>query len=162
MSAVASLGRPTTRPLGKQFSGLAPASPQAFPVKPGDRVTVAGTLQPDGSVLAGAVSRSLTIPPSAVARHDRILFGRVSSGSSRYGSRDIKIRLADDREVKVKVARGLPIRRDGRPVSVHDLRGGDDLRVLGRFEGGDFRADRINVLARAGGEASRGQSRPGL
>ena len=131
------------------LSGMALRDPNRFPVKPGDRVTVAGRLQPDGGVLAGAVSLSKTITlPTSVPLPDRVLFGRIMSVSNRFTGRDIKIRLTDDREVKVKVQRGLSIRRDGRPISVHDLRGGDDVRVTGSFDGSDFKADRVDVLHR--------------
>jgi len=131
------------------LSGMALRDPNRFPVKPGDRVTVAGRLQPDGGVLAGAVSLSKTIAlPASVPLPDRVLFGRITSVSNRFTGRDIKIRLTDDREVKVKVQRGLSIRRDGRPISVHDLRGGDDVRVTGSFDGSDFKADRVDVLHR--------------
>lgn len=131
------------------LSGLAPHAPNRFPVKPGDRVTVAGRLQPDGGVLAGAVSLSRTITlPAAVPLPERVLFGRITSVSNRFTGRDIKIRLADDREIKVKVPRGLSVRRDGRGISVHDLRGGDDVRVTGSFDGSDFKADRVDVLHR--------------
>lgn len=134
------------------LSGLARPDPNRFPVKPGDRVTVAGRLQPDGGVLAGAVSLGKTITlPASVPRPDRVLFGRITSVSNRFTSRDIKIRLANDREVKVKVRRGLSVRRDGRSISVHDLRGGDDVRVTGSFDGSDFKADRIDVLHREEG-----------
>ena len=135
------------------LAGLGKAEPQAFPVKIGDRVTVAGALQPDGTVLAGAISfsRDVTIPPRTFPPRPRIsqnqiLVGRVSSTSDRFSSRDIKIRLEDDQEVKVKVPRGVAIRRDGQPLSVHDLRGGDLLRVSGKYEGEDFRAMRVEVV----------------
>lgn len=130
-------------------SGMALRDPNRFPVKPGDRVTVAGRLQPDGGVLAGAVSlsRTVTLPANAPVP-DRVLFGRITSVANRFLSRDIKIRLADAREVKVKVQRGLSVRQDGRAISVHDLRGGDDVRVTGSFDGPDFKADRVDVLHR--------------
>ena len=129
------------------LSGMALRDTGRFPVKPGDRVTVWGRLQPDGGVLAGAVSRAIT-PPAALPHPDRILFGKITSTSNRFTGRDIKIRLADDREVKVKVRRGLTIRRDGQEISVHDLRGGDDVRATGSFDGSDFKADYIDVLHR--------------
>ena len=131
-------------------SGMALSNPSQFPVKPGDRVTVAGVLQPDGTVLAGALSLSkdivvpASIPPS---RPPPLLLGRVSTPSNRYTSRDIKIRLdANGEEIKVKVPRGIAIRREGHAVSVHDLREGDELRVRGVYDGSDFRAARIEVL----------------
>ena len=131
------------------LSGMALHDPSRFPVEPGDRVTVAGRLQPDGGVLAGAVSLSKTVTlPVSASLPDRVLFGRITSVSSRFLSRDIKIRLADSREVKVKVQRGLLVRREGQAISVHDLRGGDDVRVTGSFDGPDFKADRVDVLHR--------------
>ncbi len=130
------------------LSGMALRAPNRFPVKSGDRVTVAGRLQPDGGVLASAVSLSRTITLPAIPLPERVLFGRITSVSNRFTGRDIKVRLADDREIKVKVSRGLSVRRDGRPISVHDLRGGDDVRVTGSFDGSDFKADRVDVLHR--------------
>ncbi len=143
------------------LSGMALRDPNRFPVKPGDRVTVAGRLQPDGGVLAGAVSLSKTVTlPAAVPIPDRVLFGRITSVSSRFLSRDIKIRLADAREIKVKVQRGLLVRREGQAISVHDLRGGDDVRVTGSFDGPDFKADRVDVLHRDQGSDGQGSSAP--
>jgi hypothetical protein len=135
------------------LSGMALRDPNRFAVKPGDRVTVAGRLQPDGGVLAGTVSlsKTITLPANTLPRPDRVLFGRITSVSNRFTSRDIKIRLSNDRELKVKVGRGLSIRRDGRAISVHDLRGGDDVRVTGSFDGMDFKADRIDMLHREEG-----------
>lgn len=48
------------------LSGLGRLDPSRFPVKPGDRVTVGGILQPDGAVLAGvlSLSRTVSLPPS--------------------------------------------------------------------------------------------------
>ena len=143
------------------LSGMALRDPNRFPLKPGDRVTVAGRLQPDGGVLAGAVSLSKTVTlPAAVPIPDRILFGRITSVGSRLLSRDIKIRLAGDREVKVKVQRGLLVRQDGRAISIHDLHGGDDVRVTGSFDGLDFKADRVDVLHRDQGSDGQGSRAP--
>ncbi len=132
------------------LSGMALRDAGRFLVKPGDRVSVAGRLQPDGGVLASVVSlsRTITVPVSAAPHPDRVLFGRITSVSNRFMSRDIKIRLTNDHELKVKVGHGLSIRRDGRPISVHDLRDGDDMRVTGSFDGLDFKAARIDVLHR--------------
>lgn len=143
------------------LSGLAVRDPNRFPVKAGDRVTVAGRLQPDGGVLAGAVSlsRAITLPAAAVPQPDRVLFGRITSVGNRFTGRDIKIRLAGDREVKVKVGRGLSVRRDGRGISVHELRGGDDVRVTGGFDGKDFKADRVDVLHRDEGKETPAPTR---
>ena len=146
--------------------GLGKAEPQKFPVKIGDRVTVAGALQPDGTVLAGAISfsRDIVLPvrtllPRSQASQSQTLVGRVSSTSDRYSSRDIKIRLEDDQEVKVKVPRGVAIRRDGQPISVHDLRGGDLLRVSGKYEGEDFRASHMEVVPDDGNAGVSGGAR---
>lgn len=135
------------------LSGMAMSDPERFPVKIGDRVTVAGRLQPDGGVLAGAISLSKTIAlPAANVPTDHVLVGQISSPSSRYTSRDIKIWLSDDREVKIKVPRGIPIRRDGRAISVHDLHDNDRVRVTGSYGGSDFKAQRIDVLHQAGSD----------
>jgi len=143
------------------LSGMALRDAGRFPVKPGDRISVAGRLQPDGGVLASAISlsKTITLPAGVAPRPDRVLFGRITSVSNRFTSRDIKIRLPNDRELKVKVGHGLSIRRDGRPISVHDLRGGDDVRVTGRFDGLDFKADRIDVLHRDEGDGTLAPTR---
>ena len=139
------------------LSGMGLHDPNRFPVKPGDRVSVAGRLQPEGGVLAGAVSLSRVITlPAAAPLPSRVLFGRITSVGTRFTGRDIKILLADRREIKVKVGRGLSVRRDGRLISVHDLRGGDDVRVTGSFDGSDFKADRVDVLHRE----EEGDTRP--
>lgn len=130
-------------------SGMALTDPAQFPVKPGDRVTVAGALQPDGTVLAGvlSLSRTVVLPTGGPPRRAPLLLGRVSSASNRYTSRDIKIRLdANGEEVRIKVPRGISIRSEGHGISVHDLREGDELRVTGAYDGSDFRAARIEVL----------------
>ena len=146
------------------LTGMALRDPNRFPVKIGDRVSVAGRLQPDGSVLAGAISLSKTIPiaPTVNLHESKVLFGRISSVSNRYTSRDIKINLANGREVKVKVRRGLSIRRDGRAISVHDLHNEDDVRVLGDYDGTDFKAERIDVLHRDTTEEPSSAARRGL
>ena len=139
------------------LSGMGLHDPNRFPVKPGDRVSVAGRLQPEGGVLAGAVSLSRVITlPTAAPLPSRVLFGRITSVGTRFTGRDIKILLADRREIKVKVGRGLSVRRDGRLISVHDLRGGDDVRMTGIFDGSDFKADRVDVLHRE----EEGDTRP--
>ena len=139
------------------LSGMGLHDPNRFPVKPGDRVSVAGRLQPEGGVLAGAVSLSRVITlPATAPLPSRVLFGRITSVGTRFTGRDIKILLADRREIKVKVGRGLSVRRNGRLISVHDLRGGDDVRVTGSFDGSDFKADRVDVLHRE----EEGDTRP--
>ncbi len=148
------------------LSELTAHGDKGFPVSPGERVTVAGGLQPDGDVLAGLLSSRPDVDYSRLpVSRDHVLLGRVSSRSSRYGSRDIKMRLdGSDREIKIKVPRSIPIRRDGRAISVHDLQNDDALRVSGVYDGGDFRAARIDVLRPvedAGGAQAR-PARPGL
>ncbi len=144
-------------------AGMHLPDPSLFPVKSGDRVTVAGFLQPDGNVLAGVVSlsRTVALPPApAVAPRPPSLVGRVSSTSNRYTGRDIKIRLnGNGREVKIKVPHGVVIRREGRAISVHDLSGDDVVRVMGAYDGNDFRATRIDVLGSASEAGRSGFSR---
>jgi len=131
------------------LSGLGKIPLQAFPVKIGDRVTVAGELQPNSTVLAAAITYSRSVPNrvTIVLPHDHVLVGRVSSTSNRYSSRDIKIRLADDREIKIKVPHGITIQRDGQPISVHDLHHDESVRVTGGYDGGAFQATRIEVVS---------------
>lgn len=130
------------------ISALGPGVAGKFPAATGQRLSAAGPLQPDGSVLAGLLtpSRDFTYA-SATDQPNRILFGRISSRSGRLRGRDIKIHGADGMEVKVKVAHDVLIRRAGRPISVHDLSGDDDIRVVGTRDGQDIKAARIDVLA---------------
>jgi hypothetical protein len=129
-------------------SGLGRVSDGRFPVQPGERVTVGGSLQPNGSVLAGLLT--LKGDPdyqTAVSRPNRILFGTVSSPANKLGRRDIKIRSADSgMETKIIVPRGIPIHRSGLQISVYDLSRRDQVRVTGRLTGTDFHAARIDVL----------------
>ncbi len=118
-----------------------------FPVTLGGRVSVGGPVQPDGTVLAVLLTQSRDITyTSGPEQPDRILFGRISSRSGRLRGRDIKIRSADNVETKIKVGHGILIRRTGRPISVHDLNGDDDIRVVGTRDGKDIKAARIDVL----------------
>ena len=75
-------------------SGLGSAALGHFPVQVGQRVTVGGSLQPGGTVLAGALTAKEDLnyltPPSLP---NRVLFGTVSSSANKLGRRDIKIRL---------------------------------------------------------------------
>lgn len=130
-------------------SGL-PAVAAGFPVQPGQRVTVGGSLQPEGTVLAGLLTAKEDVnyhTPSA--QPNRILFGTVSSPANKLGHRDIKIRLADSgsTEAKIAIPRGIPVRRLGSQVSVYDLSRRDQVRVTGRLSGAELRAARVDVLA---------------
>jgi hypothetical protein len=117
-----------------------------FPFRPGDRVTVSGVLRDDGTVLADQVSLVRSVDEGGSDRNARSLTGRVSDRSNRYYSRDIKIRVSPDHEVKIKVPSGIPVRRDGQPISVHDLTTDDVVRVYGSYDGDTFKASRIDVV----------------
>lgn len=131
------------------ISGL-PAAGTGFPVQPGQRVTVGGSLQPEGTVLAGLLTTKEDVNYHTLGdQPDRILFGTVSSPANKYGHRDIKIRIADGggTEAKIVIPRGIPVRRLGSQISVYDLSRRDSVRVTGRLAGTEFRAGRIDVLA---------------
>lgn len=116
---------------------------------PGQRVTVVGAFQRDGTILASAVSRRLqpALPAgSALAPDFNTLIGPVTKQSSRYGSRDIRVRVSVDREVTVHVPHEAQVFRADRPISVHDLAKTDVVRVRGTRDGDDFNAARIDVL----------------
>ena len=118
-----------------------------FPVTLGQRISLGGPVQPDGSVLAVLLTPSRDINyTSGPDQPTRILFGHISSRSDRLRGRDIKIRSADGLETKIKVGHGIVIRRAGRSISVHDLNGDDDIRVVGTRDGTDIKAARIDVL----------------
>ena len=128
-------------------SALGPDAASKFPVAAGQRISVGGPVQADGSVLAVLLTSSRDINyTSGPNQPNRILFGRISSRSGRLRGRDIKIRSADGVETKIKVGHGILVRRTGRPISVHDLNGDDDIRVVGTRYGTDIKAARIDVL----------------
>ncbi len=124
-------------------------NPNHLAYLPGERVTVAGAFQQDGSILADTISRRLQPGPRAVSAPVsdlNTLIGPVTKQSSRYGSRDIKVRVAVDREVLVHVPHDAQVFRADRPISVHDLAKTDVVRVRGTPDGDDFNAARIDVL----------------
>ena len=129
----------------------------------GDRVTVSGRLRYDGTITASAISLSRNIqtagrqavpmaPPIDEAPHQ--LVGRVSHESDKLLSRDIRIRIDGGREVTVHVPHETRVQRDGHPISVHELMGGDVLRVVGSYDDDGFRASRIDVLQEYQGDDS--------
>ncbi len=116
---------------------------------PGQRVTVVGEFQQDGTILAAVISRRLQPGPRtlpAPAPDLNTLIGPVTKQSSRYGSRDIKVRVSVDREVTVHVPHDAKVFRADRSISVHDLAKTDVVRVRGTPDGDDFNAARIDVL----------------
>ncbi len=115
-------------------------------VNVGDRVTVAGTLKRDGTVLAAAVTRRAALLVGDAAPHRGVLTGPITRPSNHLTSRDIKVRVSVGQEVTVHVPRDTPIQRDGRPISVHSLSRNDVVRVEGAPDGDDFKASRIVVL----------------
>ena len=128
-------------------TALGPTVADRFPVTLGERVSLGGPVQPDGTVLAVLLTQSREIVyTSGPDQPNRILFGRISSRSGRLRGRDIKIRNGDGVETKIKVGHSILIRRVGRPISVHDLSGDDDIRVVGTRDGMDIKAARIDVL----------------
>jgi len=146
-------------------SGL-PGAGAGFPVQPGQRVTVGGSLQPEGTVLAGLLTaKEDVVYHTPVSLPNRILFGTVSSPANKLGHRDIKIRLADgSTEAKIVVPHGSPVRRAGAQISVYDLNRRDQVRVTGRLAGTELRAGRVDVLAPPpeAAPASETPARPGL
>jgi hypothetical protein len=112
----------------------------SLPVQAGDRVTVGGVMRPDGTVVADTVQDDGATPADAA------LIGRVVTPSSRYSTRDIKIRVSTDRDVTVHVPNDAPVLRDGHRISVHDLTGADVVRVDGIPDGGALQATRVVVV----------------
>ena len=143
-------------------SGLGPAA-NGFPVQPGRRVTVGGALQPNGTLLAGVLTDKEDLdfrtPPGFA---NRILFGTVSSPANKLRGRDFRLRLADGTETKINSTRSIPVRRLGRQISVYDLSRRDTVRLIGRLQGSDFEAARIDVLAPPPDTTTAPAARPGL
>jgi len=115
-------------------------------VKVGDRVTVTGTLERDGTVLASTVTRREVLQAGDTAAHRNVLTGPVTRPSNHLTSRDIKVRVSVGQEVTVHVPRDTAIMRDGQAISVHSLSRNDVVRVEGTPDGDDFKASRIVVL----------------
>jgi hypothetical protein len=144
-----------------------------LPLHSGDRVSVVGDIQDDGTVQATLVTprRLDDVPPAPVAsvpvqrsapvehvpdfgvdaQHERTLLGRISK-ESEYFSRDIKIRVSVSHEISVHVPKGIPIRRDGEAISVHDLKDDQVVRVTGDYVNDDFKATRIELLDDSAGD----------
>lgn len=119
-----------------------------FPVQPGQRVTVGGSLQPSGTVLAAVLTDKTDLDYRAPAdQANRVLFGPVSATANKLRGRDFRIRVADGTEWKIVSTRSIPIRREGHQISVYDLSRRDTVRVIGRLKGTDFQAARVDVLA---------------
>lgn len=126
-------------------------------VHPGDRITVSGTLRPDGSVTADAISQSRDLGASESApiresSNGHELVGRVTHESSPFMNRDIKVRIDPGREVTVHVQHEARVQRNGHPISVHNLTKDDVVRVLGFYDGDTFTASQIDVLSEYNGE----------
>ena len=151
-------------------SGLGLVAAGRFPVQPGQRVTVGGALQPNGTVLAGLLTAKENVNYlTAAGRPNRVLIGAVSSAPNKLFSRDFKVRTADGGgiETKIQVPHGIPIRRMGRSISVYDLSRRDTVRITGRINDSEFQAARIDVLAPSpdaalGSEPPTRSARPGL
>lgn len=124
------------------------------PLKAGDRISVVGVLQSNGTVIADTLSgRNLTDSGSnyhndSSYRRGKQLQGVVTQTGNKLLSRDIKVRLSSGREVTVHVPKNITIRRNGRVISVHDLTSDDQVRIDGSYDGNDFKATRIEVTGR--------------
>lgn len=143
--------------------GLGPSAANGFPVQPGRRVTVGGSLQPNGTLLAGVLTDKEDLdyrtPPSL---SNRVLFGTVSSPANKLRGRDFRLRLAEGTETKINSSRAIPVRRSGRQISVYDLNRRDMVRLIGRLKGTDFEAARIDVLTSPPDPSVVPAARPGL
>jgi len=120
-------------------------------INPGDRITVQGTLQQNGTVKATGISRSRNIEkvatrPVKQADTDHQVIGHISRTSSKLSDRDIKIVTRPGQEVEVQVGRGVPVLRHGERISVHDLTRDDIVRVEGDYDGDGFKATQVEVL----------------
>lgn len=144
--------------LGRSYN-----SGDRLPMRVGDRVSVAGVLQSNGTVIADTISaRSLTgnsnYRNDSTFRRGNQLLGVVSQTSSKFMSRDLKVRLSSGREVTVHVPKNISVRRNGRAISVHELTSDDQVRIDGSYSGNDFKATRIEVTGRAYDTNSDGYS----
>ena len=127
-----------------------------LPLHSGDRVSVIGTFNDDGTVQATLVTpRRLDgsenapepapfLEPRGSRDDHQTLTGRITQESN-FFSRDIKVRLNPDEEVTVHVPKSVSIRSEGREISVHDLHKDELVRVYGHDVGDSFQAERIQV-----------------
>jgi len=139
------------------------SSPKNFPVQPGQRVTVGGSLQPSGAVLAAVLTDNTDLDYRTPAdQANRVLFGLVTSPANKLRNREFRIRAEGGTEPKIVSIRSIPIRREGRQISVYDLSRRDTVRVLGRLKGADFEAARIDVLASTPDTEQGTAARPGF
>jgi hypothetical protein len=130
------------------LSAVPSTDDQHIGVQPGDPVNVSGTLLDDGSVNADAISpyKDQGDVGANVANTASQLVGHVSQESNKFTTRDIKVLIDASHEVTVHVPRDAHVTRNGMPVSVHDLKIDDLVKVRGSFDGDDFNATRIDVL----------------
>lgn len=139
------------------------STPKNFPVQPGQRVTVGGSLQPNGTVLAAVLNEKIDFSYRTSAdQANRVLFGPVSSPANKLRGRDFRIRVEGGTEPKIVSTRSIPIRREGRQISVYGLSRRDTVRVTGRLKGADFEAARIDVLTSLPDAGQGAIARPGL
>jgi hypothetical protein len=110
------------------------------PLSPGDRVSVEGKLEADGTVSAAVVH----LEQSIHSLHE--LTGRVTTQSSPLYTRDIEVRLDSGPVVKIKVPKDIEINRGDDEVSVHSLTTDDVLHIEGAFDGDNFVASKIDVV----------------
>jgi len=110
------------------------------PLHPGDRVSVDGKLEPDGTVSAAVVH--MVQPIKDV--HE--LIGKVTTQSNSLYTRDLQIKLDSGPVIKVSVPRDIPINSGDDSISVHDLTTDDVIKIDGAFDGDKFVASSIDVL----------------
>lgn len=153
------------------LTDIASADDSHIGLRSGDRITVVGVLTPDGTIRASAISLSQNIAAAehAAAEHasadgvpmappisDGVpmappidtpnqLVGRIVQSADAF-SRDITIRLDSGRHITVHVPHEARVLRNGVPISVHDLTGDDVVRIVGGYDGGEFKVERIEVL----------------
>ena len=110
------------------------------PLHPGDRVSVDGKLESDGSVTAAVVH--MVQPIKDV--HE--LIGKVTTQSNALYTRDLQVKLDSGAVFKIDVPRDIPINKGDDEISVHDLTTDDVIKIEGAFDGDKFVASSIDVL----------------
>jgi hypothetical protein len=130
------------------LSGIPSPDDAHIGVQPGDRVTVSGTLLADGDVTAQVVNLndSAQSADTGDSNNAHELVGTVVLESNKYMTRDITVMIDPDHEVTVHVPHDARVSRDGQPISIHEVKGNDTVRVRGSYSGDNFTATRIEVL----------------
>jgi hypothetical protein len=117
--------------------------------KDGDRVRLTGVLTADATLRVAQMYLLTQRTPAAASIHNdnsSDIQGFIS-GSASFFSRNLKVETATT-EIKVKVPKGIPVILDGAPVSIHKLKSGTKVDIVGSFDQNQqFNAQRVAAFS---------------